>query len=286
MKRIIYACCLFFISFLFPNKNLDAQTYWVQKAGGADADEGYDISTDAIGNSYTTGYFFSTATFGSSTLNSAGATDIFLSKNDVLGNFVWAVRAGGTGADRGLAIKTDNVGNSYITGYFYGTATFGSSTITSAGGQDIFIAKYDNAGVLQWVKSAGGSASDIGNAITVDNSGNVIITGEFAGTASFGSFSLTSLYGSIDVFTAKLDNSGNFLWAKKGSARFTDRGIDVGCDPAGNIYVTGQFNDTITFDIVHYNTIFNAIFLIKYDGLGNEQWFQKIAGGTMNVVSG
>ncbi|MDQ3048965.1 MAG: hypothetical protein M3R27_15550, partial [Bacteroidota bacterium] len=276
----------FFLSFLLLSKGSQAQTYWMQKAGGINNDEGYDISTDSTGNSYTTGYFLNSATFGSTTLSSSGVTDIFITKNDVLGNYVWSVKGGGTGADRGLSIKTDKAGNSFITGYYFGSATFGSSTITSVGGQDIFIAKYDNAGTLQWLKSAGGLLSDIGNSITVDNSGNVIITGEFTGTATFGSFSLTSLSGTIDVFTAKLDSSGNFLWAKKGSAEATDRGIDVGCDPAGNIYVTGQFSDTILFDVVHNNNIYNAIFLIKYDPLGQEQWFQKIGGGTMNVVSG
>lgn len=258
----------------------------MQRGGGVTPDEAYDISIDANGNTYTTGYFTSSATFGTTTLNSSGVTDIFITKLNNLGVYQWAVKAGGTGSDRALSIKADAAGNSYITGFFYGTATFGNQTITSSGIQDIFIAKYDNAGVLLWVKNAGGSNADIGNGINVDNAGNVIVTGEFAGTANFGSTSLNSLYNSTDVFTAKLDAAGNFLWAKKGSSSATDRGLDVACDVSGNIYVTGQYSDTITFDVPHLNTLNNVVFLVKYNSSGQEQWFREIGGGTMNNVSG
>ncbi|MBA3706541.1 MAG: hypothetical protein H0W84_11785, partial [Bacteroidetes bacterium] len=258
----------------------------MQRSGGMTPDEGADISIDANGNTYTTGYFTGLATFGTTTLNSSGVTDIFITKLDNFGLFQWAIKAGGASSDRGLSIKADAQGNSYITGFYYGTATFGSQTITSTGLQDLFIAKYDNAGVLQWVKSAGGTETDIGNGINIDNSGNVVVTGEFKGTAAFGSFSLTSKYNSIDVFTTKLDGNGNFLWAKKGSAHLTDKGIDVACDPSGNIYVTGQFTDTITFDVTHINNMYNVIFLIKYNSSGQEQWFKKIGGGSFNISSG
>jgi gliding motility-associated-like protein len=262
---------------------LPAQTYWMNNAGGTTIDEGLDISVDGAGNSYITGYFTSACAFGPTTLLSNGIDDVFIAKTDVTGQYLWAVKAGGTGSERGLSIKTDATGNSYITGYFYGTATFGSISITSAGAQDVFIAKYDNAGTCLWAKSAGGAGADIGNGISVDNNGNVAVTGEFAGTATFGSASLTSMNGTTDVFTTKLDQNGNFLWAKKGSAHLTDRGIDVTCDNTGNIYIMGQFSDTITFDVVHQNNMLNAIFIVKYDASGNEVWFRKIGAGAMNV---
>lgn len=278
---------LFFLSSLLDCNNLLGQTnYWMQRAGGVTSDEGYDISIDANGNTYTTGYFTSSVTFGTITLNSSGVTDIFLSKTDSLGQYQWAVKAGGSGLERALSIKTDATGNSYITGYYFGTATFGSQTIVSSGLQDLFIAKYDNAGILQWVKSAGGSNADIGNGINIDNAGNVLVTGEFKGIANFGNFSLTSINNSIDIFTTKLDANGTFLWAKKGSANLTDRGLDIACDAAGNVYITGQFSDTITFDQTHINNLYNAIFLVKYNSSGQEQWFRKIGGGTMNIAYG
>lgn len=255
----------------------------MQHAGGATIDEGMDVSVDGSDATYVTGYFTTAATFGPTTLNSSGVDDIFLAKLGTNGLYSWAVKAGGSNSDRALSVKTDAAGNSYITGFFYTTATFGSLNVTSSGLQDAFIAKYNTSGVCQWVKSCGGTGSDIGNGITVDNAGNVIVTGEFAGTATFGSTTLTSQNGSTDVFTTKLDANGNFLWAKKGSAPQTDRGIDVDCDPSGNIYVTGQFSDTITFDVVHNNNMLNAIFLVKYDPSGNEVWFRRIGGGSVNI---
>lgn len=260
--------------------------YWARHAGGATTDEATDISVDGSGNTYTTGYFTAAASFGTITLSSLGVTDVFISKTDPSGFFEWAIKAGGSASDRALSIKTDAAGNSYITGFFYGTATFGTQTLTSAGVQDVFVAKYDNTGAFVWATSAGGSGSDIGNAVNVDNSGNVVITGEFAGTATFGSTTLTSLGGSVDVFTAKLDASGNFLWAKKGSAHATDRGIDVACDPSGNVYITGQFTDTITFDNTYQTNMFNAIFVVKYNANGVEQWFRRAGAASLNLVNG
>ena len=257
----------------------------MQNAGGQTIDQGMDVSMDGTGNTYVTGYFTSSASFGPITLNSSGVDDVFVAKLDPAGLYVWAVKGGGGNSDRALSIKTDATGNSYVTGYFYGTATFGSSTINSAGAQDVFIAKYDNAGVCLWAKSAGGSGADIGNGITVDNSGNVIVTGEFAGNASFGSTSMNSMNGSTDVFTTKLDANGNFLWAKQGSAPQTDRGLDVDCDASGNIYITGQFSDTITFDVLHLNNMLNAVFVVKYNSSGAEQWFRKIGGGAVNIAN-
>ncbi len=268
---------------LFVTTGAYAQTFWMQSAGGPTIDQGMDVAVDGAGNTYVTGYFTSAAAFGSTTLSSSGIDDVFLAKLGTNGLYVWAVKAGGVNSDRALSIKSDAAGNSYITGYFYGSATFGSTTINSAGAQDIFIAKYDNAGVCLWAKSAGGAGADIGNGITVDGSGNVIVTGEFAGNASFGSTSLNSQNGSTDVFTTKLDGSGNFVWTKQGSASQTDRGLDVDCDASGNVYITGQFSDTITFDVQHLNNMLNAVFVVKYNSAGVEQWFRRIGGGAVNI---
>ncbi len=260
-----------------------AQQYWVQRAGGITIDEGVDIATDANGNSYSTGYFTTYATFGTTTLHAAGNTDIYIVKLNHSGEYDWAIKAGGTGIDRPTAIKVDAIGNSYVTGYFYGTAHFGAYTVTAAGLQDIFIAKYDSGGICQWAKSCGGTGGDIGNGIAVDFSGNVIVTGQFSGSAMFGSINLISMNGSVDVFTTKLDANGNFLWAKKGSGPADDRGLAIACDAWGNAYVTGQFSDTITFDVQHDNQMYNALFILKYDASGNELWFRKAGGGGLEI---
>jgi hypothetical protein len=118
------------------------------------------------------------------------------------GNFLWAKRAGGTSGGKGWGIAVDSSGNTYITGNFSGTAEFGATTLTSAGGGDIYVAKVDSGGNFLWAKHVGGTRHDSGNGIAVDSSGKPYITGEFQG-AVFGATTLTSA-GSYDVFIWKV----------------------------------------------------------------------------------
>lgn len=270
---------------LFSNLNLKSQ-YWMQKGGGPTIDEAYDIALDSAGNSYTTGYFTGTATFGAFSETTAGATDVFVVKTNALGAIEWLAKAGGTGVDRGLAIAANANGDCYITGFFSGTADFDGQSITSLGSQDVFIAKYNSAGVLQWVKRVGGAFADQGNDIALDAANNVIVTGEFRDVADFGLDSLTSLGNASDVFITKLNDAGAFQWTQKGSGANADRGLNVDTDGSGNIYATGQFSQTIAFDQVHTNSMFNVTYLIKFDAAGIEQWFRIIGGGSFNECKG
>jgi hypothetical protein len=122
-------------------------------------------------------------------------------------SFDWAVSAGGTSEDVGRGIATGAAGNSYVTGSFYGPATFGSTELTSIGSRDVFVAKVDSAGQVLWAASAGGQGFDNAYGIATDLTGNSHMTGRFAGTASFGSTvpELVST-GSYDAFWAKLND--------------------------------------------------------------------------------
>ncbi len=259
--------------------------YWMQKGGSVTIDEAYDIAVDSAGNTYSIGYFTGSATFGATTETSNGSTDIFVVKTDASGNIEWFARAGGSQGDRGLAIEVDTGGNSFVTGYFSGTASFGSTSLTSAGSQDIFIAKLDNLGNWVWAHRAGGTAADQGNGISVDPFGSVVVTGEFRGNADFGATTLTSLGGSADVFIVKLGTGGNYHWTQQGAGQNTDRGLAVSTDAAGNVYATGQFSENITFDVLHNNLMFNVSYVIQLDSSGAEQWFRIIGGGTSHICN-
>src|SRR5436309_1729298 len=133
---------------------------WVQQAGGSLDDVGYGIAVDAAGNSSVTGYFKSpTATFGNLTLTNSASTnspDIFVARYDSAGNLLWAKQAGGADADSGYAIAVDTASNSYLSGVFSGTASFGGVTLTNSQGAGHFMAKYNSAGGVSWAKKAGG----------------------------------------------------------------------------------------------------------------------------------
>jgi len=281
-----YLLKLTLLLLLFLPCTLFAQTFWMQKGGSTTIDEAVSISLDDSNNTYTTGYFTGNAAFAGFHVNALGVSDVFVAKTNKNGIYKWVAKGGDAGNDRGTAVKTDHNGNTYVTGFYTGTATFGALHVTSAGLEDVFIVKYDRAGNVKWLVSGGGTQNDIGNAISVDNNGDVLVTGQFQGAATFGSFTLNANGSNVNVFTAKLDSAnGNFLWAKSGVGPHTDRGLGVACDLSGNTYVTGQFTDSITFGSTHFTNLYNAIFLIKYDASGNEVWFTYAGGGTFNIAN-
>jgi hypothetical protein len=199
--------------------NSSGNFVWAKRLGGVGTDIGNAVFVDAAGNVHTTGYFRGTADFdpgvGTINLTSAGNQDIFISKLDSSGSFVWAKSLGGGNYDIGNAVFVDAAGNVHTTGYFSGTADFdpgvGTVNLTSAGGDDVFVSKLNSSGSFVWAKSFGSSSTDTANAVFVDASGNVYTTGYFSGTADFdpgvGTSSLTRA-GESDVFVLKLDSSG------------------------------------------------------------------------------
>ena len=184
-----------------PTPNMAA----IAKAGGTSSDIGYGVAVDGSGNVYVTGKLRDTASFGTTNLTSAGVEDIFVAKYNGSGVLQWVQKAGGTSEDVGLGVAVDGSGNVYVTGYFEGAVTFGTTNLTSEGGNDLFVAKYNGSGVLQWVQKAGGANFDRGNGIAVDGTGNVYVTGNFQSTASFDTTTLSSSAGSWDIFVARID---------------------------------------------------------------------------------
>lgn len=232
---------------------------WAIAFGGILADVGQSITIDASGNVYIAGLFNNTVDFdpgvGTTNLTSAGLADVFVQKIDATGSFVWAKAFGGTNADIGNSITTDASGNVYTIGYFAGTADFdpsaGTTNLTSAGGNDIFVQKMDASGSFMWAKTFGGTAGDLGYSITTDASSNVYTTGYFTGTADFdpsaGTTNLTST-GSTEIFVQKMDVSGNFIWAVAFGGTSADAGNAITTDASGNVYTTGYFAGTGDFD--------------------------------------
>ena len=250
-------------------------------AGGTGDDAGVSIAIDSQGNQYITGMFYSTATFGNVTLTAIGDEwpDIFVAKLDPSGNWLWAVRAGGTSGDKGSDIALDGLGNACVTGEFRGTATFGDFSITGSEVRDIFVAKLDPDGNWLWVAEAGGAFYDVGYGISVDGAGNIYVIGCFEGTANFGILSLTGI-GNQDIFAAKLDSSGNWLWAVKAGGEVNDVGSAILVDGLGFAYVTGLIEGIANFG-PHELTSGGGedIFVARLDPEGNWLWAVK-AGGT------
>ena len=284
MKKTIMNLVLLFIAvFAFAQA---PYWQWAIKAGGTSSDEGRAIIMDDAGNSYVTGKFGGSATFGSYSLASSGSFDIFVAKMDAGGNWLWAAKAGGTSWDEGTGIRIDDVGNIYVTGYFRDTATFGSYSLYSSGEEDIFVAKTDAGGNWLWAAKAGGSYIDYGCGIVIDAAENIYVTGFFVDTATFGSYSLTSS-GDSDIFVAKMDGGGNWLWATHAGGTYTDSGNGITLDNAGSSYLTGCFFGTATFGSYSITSSGSKdIFVAKMDVDGSWQWATKAGGGWNDFGSG
>jgi len=274
---------------------------WAKSFGGTSSEVSYRIAVDSSGNVYTTGYFSGTADFdpgaGTANLTSAGSQDVFVSKLDSSGNFVWAKSFGGSSLDIGYSITFDSSGNVYTLGIFRGTADFdpgaGTTNLTSAGINDLFVSKLDSSGALLWVKSFGGSENEIGYEIAVDSSGNVYTTGYFPGTVDFdpgaGTTNLTST-GSNDGFVSKLDSSGNFVWAKSFGGSSSDYLKSITFDSSGNIYTTGGFQGTADFDPGAGTTNLTSaggadVFVLRLSSTDNTEANSAPAAPTLNSVS-
>ncbi|MGB6296562.1 MAG: DUF4114 domain-containing protein [Rivularia sp. (in: cyanobacteria)] len=307
------------------------------------------IDSDEVGNTYTTGFFTGTVDFGDTSLTSVGLSDTFVTKLDSNGNVIWAEQIGdaGLGLDLGRSISTDNLGNSYVTGikdvetetdisadptsvdgeafiakidsngnlvwtqdfdstsfssgvdvvtdeisnsYVIGTfsddVTLGNQTLLSSGDTDIFVTQLDSDGNVEWSQKFGSTLSDTGNAIGLDSASNLYVTGGFEDTATFGDTTLTS-NGERDAFIAKLDNSGNIVWAQNFGGTSVDSGANISVDEQDNIYVTGSFEDTVTFgDTTLSSSSENDSFILKFDTDGNILSAEQLDYSLLDIAAG
>lgn len=159
--------------------------------------------------------------------------------------FQWAVTGGGADNETVAGVATDAAGNVYVVGTFTNTTTFGLFPLTSAGGTDIFLAKYASNGVMQWVRQFGGVSNEVAGGIIATPSG-AFVAGSFEASSVFGGTNLTSAGGS-DAFVLRADGQGNVLWAVAGGGSGEDRAVAVDYGTLGALLVVGEFNGVATF---------------------------------------
>ena len=192
------------------------------------------------------------------------------------------------------AIKRDQAGNIYVTGYFVSATYFDENTPTfyiSTTTSDIFIGKYDPNGVMLWIHRIGGAYIDEGHDLSIDANGNVVVTGTFADAIDFdpsaASFQLTTPQLTTNGFIAKYTGNGNFIHALKLVVR---NATSVCTDNNNNIFVTGNmvsfgnFNAAGGGGVVYCTGGSNDYdyYLAKYDSAGNYLWAFKIGGYNSN----
>lgn len=226
---------------------------WVRTNGGIDGYRDNRITVDDENNIYVAGGFQGTKTFGSTTLTSFGSSDIYVTKYNTSGDFIYAVQAGSYLDDRANDIAFDHENHLYVTGEFKAEAAFGNDTINNNGGdedRDIFVAKISKEGVWDWAKKAGSdSGGDRGNGVAVNNTGNIFVTGQFKNKAKFGGdLEVDSETDSVQVFVAAIDSLGKWRWVLEGGGIDYDRGNGIACDEDCNVYVDGFYANSFNFE--------------------------------------
>ena len=249
MKNYILHLFLFTALFLSNYLDINAQNVlWAKKGSSEGFENGNGITCDDSGNVYVTGQTEFSANYDSHILNSWGSHDILVAKYSTDGSISWIHNAGGRGGDVGHGIGVDSLHNTFIIGEIEDTVDFGSGiSAKSNGANDIFIAKYNTVGNISWAKGFGSSGNDKGEAIVVTPSGDCYMTGYFSSGTNFDGTTLNST-GGYDIFIIKTNSSGQVQWAKKAGGEGNDRGNGIAIDALGNIYVTGTFYQSATFN--------------------------------------
>ncbi len=273
---------LLFVSDFFAQK-------WGANTFSQFTNEALDVEIDIAGNSYITGYVTGETAFNTANViqSASGNGDIYVAKYGPNGALVWYKNFGGNYSDRAydLAIGPDQ--NIVVTGQFFGSVTFGSTTLQStSNSKDIFLLKLDSNGDVIWALKEGGDLAENAYGVTVDNQNNVILTGQFKGNSTIANSNFTSAIDpvnnafSFDLFISKYDAAGNPLWVKTGYAIKDDRGLAVAVDNQDNIFLSGQYSDTLTFAGNTYNNNgYNVGFIAKISPAGQVQFFNNMRAG-------
>lgn len=237
------------------------------------------ITVDNSGNVLISGSFQGTVSIASTTLTSAGASDGFVAKISNSGAWIWAKRIGGTSNDWAPGVDTDSTGNIYISGGFQSSMTVGSTTLTSAGSNDLFIAKLDSSGNFQWVNKVGGIGDDnpgwLSN-LAVDTSGNSYVSGQMSSSFTINGNTFTST-GGRDAFVAKFDSSGTFVWGANGGSTSSENVYGIALDTSNNVFITGNMGGNATFGSNSLTTNGSRDgFLAKLSNAGAWMWAVNI----------
>ncbi len=272
---------------------------WTTYYGGSTTDYGTSIATDNTGNVVFTGHTLSvdfpvlTGGYSQSYAGAGTDGDAFVVKFDQNGVRQWATFYGGFYDDSGTGIATDNAGNIVITGYTAG-GSFPSLTLSGGysqsfgGNTDAFVVKFNSGGTRLWATCYGGLGDESGLGVAINNSGNIIITGN-TNSSDFpvlSGFQMAFGGGSNDAFVAKFDQNGVRQWSTFYGGNDNDVGRGIATDNAGNVVITGITQST-NFPVLAggYSQAFGGVvnaFVVKFNQGGTRLWATYYGGSGSN----
>lgn len=183
----------------------------------------------------------------------------------------WSTNFGDASAQTAYGVATDASGNIVVTGTIQGTVNFGGGDLTSGGGYDVFIAKFDASGNHQWSQRFGDVLDQSPAAVATDAAGNIYVTGRFNGNIDFGGGNLAA--GGDAVFLAKFNSAGAHLWSQRFGDGSAARASSMAVDASNNVIIGGYFFSVINFGGGNLTSAGNYdVFLAKFNSGGTHQW--------------
>lgn len=278
---------LFIVLFAVIISVCNAQTpewLWAARAGGAGWDTARAVAVDQDDFIYISGGFSDTAMFGSTSLNSGSYNRRagFLAKITPNGYWLWARAISSSRWAYSTGISLDNAGNIFVTGVFRQDITIGTTTFTGTNAYSDFVAKLDGNGDCVWIRSVAGTVNGGQPSIAHDGFGNNYLAGQFNHSCGIGDITLSTPGDSTEIYIAKIDGEGDWLWAHRSGGIWSDQCNDVHADAAGNCYITGSFQNVASFGATELVCQGGSdTFVAKLDGSGNWLWVRE-AGGLAN----
>jgi Beta-propeller repeat len=255
-----------------------------------DVDGAKVAAMDGLGHVYVAGTFSKTNTIGTNTLipASTDTESVFLAKYDSAGNVLWARHAGDTGTREvdspHVALAVDSAGNACLTSEFTrSNLVIGSFTLTNTlvtGGSDMYVAKFNSAGDVQWARKSQGNGSEYGSAVGVDGQGNCYVGGHYTYTTNiaFDGVPLFVTTANNGIFVVKYNSSGQVQWVRNGvNSSLNCYGMAV--DDSGNCFITGKTAGNSDFGTTNLLSGV-SFFLIKYASSGVIEWVCTDTTGT------
>jgi len=274
---------------LFLSFHIQAQEWeWGKRIHGQQNDYVSDMFVDSVGNVYVTGRTKGPVTFLDDTnpitpIN-YGHTDAFMAKYDKDGNLIWANQGGSPDPEWGWGIVADKYGYVYCTGQLSDTSIFGIDTLISNGSRDVFISKLGPNGNFIWTKSFGDTGLDKGKGITLDNAGNIYVTGSISNEVTINNITIGTI-GAGNAFIVKMDSAGNYLNVESIGPR-PATGFHLESDKNGSIYLSGAFlynNYFAGYEVLGPTTrSWSDGFLAKLDTNLVTQWVKSVEGSSLN----
>ncbi len=269
--------------FVLGTFGVQAQRWnWIKPATGPSFDDVWSMGIAPGGDLHVAGVFSDSMDFSGQKIVSYGNYDIFTARYNSKGNQLAANGHGGFDIDEAQSIVVDKNGNYYFAGAFATEALIAGELIEAIDvtSTDMFVAKVDKLGSLQWVKVFGSPTYDEGAPVlAVDSVGNVYVAGGIGGTGQFGSRTYQSV-GKLDAFVAKMTSTGDFVWVQGSGSSENDMGTSISVSPNGDrIYACGTFIGQVSFGGIATIESFagkSDFFVRGFNANGATLWVKRI----------